>query len=55
MTRKPPKPETASAKRSDVYRPHNALNAGVASREGWAGSAGKGSRNPRARKPKKRS
>ena len=55
MARKQSKPGPGGVSTRGQWRPHNALSAGVASREGWAKTAGKGSRNPRGGKRKKHS
>jgi hypothetical protein len=53
MTRKSAKTPASGARSRMQWRPHNALTSGVASRESWSKTAGKGSRNPRGRKPKR--
>ena len=55
MARKKMTPGSRRAGTRGQWRPYNALAAGAASREGWAKTAGKGSRDPRGRKQKKRS
>lgn len=48
-------PGVGNAKQRLLWRPGNALTVGAASRAAWSKkSGGKGGRNPRGRKPKRR-